>query len=204
MNLQFAKYSSYETKGKMENYVRSLNSPKPPISPAHRSDKISPYRLGMTSTSYLPGSWTIFKQTVSKYLSSKTISGYLPATLRQHVKKRPSDILMILALWTAVTCKNNLSRYITSIKGHFWPTYPLICNSSPSRAKKQLEMLNLSNMACVMCMSYLISVPDSPPLEWVLGAWMTFKKAKMAKNLRSGLSMSEMYPLNYKWLDLAI
>jgi hypothetical protein len=45
-------------------------------------------------------------------------------------------------------------------------------------------------------------VPDSPPL---LGAWMTFKKAEMAKiNLRSGLSMSETDPLSHKWLDFEI
>ena len=38
----------------------------------------------------------------------------------------------------------------------------------------------------------------------VLGTWMTFKKAEMAKTLRNGLSMSKMDPLNHKWLDFAI
>ena len=42
-------------------------------------------------------------------------------------------------------------------------------------------------------------------LKWeVLGAWMTFKKAEMAKILRNGLTMIETYLLNHKWLDFAI
>jgi hypothetical protein len=42
------------------------------------------------------------------------------------------------------------------------------------------------------------------PLLGFLGAWMTFKKAEMAKTLRNGLSMIETNPLNHKWLDFAI
>ena len=38
----------------------------------------------------------------------------------------------------------------------------------------------------------------------VLGAWMTFKKAEMAKTLKNGLSMIEMNPLNHNWLDFVI
>ena len=38
----------------------------------------------------------------------------------------------------------------------------------------------------------------------VLGAWMTFKKAELAKTLRNGLSMIEMNNLNHNWLDFAI
>ena len=38
----------------------------------------------------------------------------------------------------------------------------------------------------------------------VLGAWMTFKKAEMAKTLRNGLSMIKMNPLNHIWSDFAI
>ena len=38
----------------------------------------------------------------------------------------------------------------------------------------------------------------------VLGAWMTFKKAEMAKTLRNGLSMIETNPLNHNWLDFVI
>ena len=38
----------------------------------------------------------------------------------------------------------------------------------------------------------------------VLGAWMTFKKAEMAKTLNNGLSMSKTDPFNHKWLDFAI
>ena len=43
-----------------------------------------------------------------------------------------------------------------------------------------------------------------PPLLGVLGAWMTFKKAEMAKTLRNGLSMIETNPLNHIWSDLVI
>ena len=46
--------------------------------------------------------------------------------------------------------------------------------------------------------------PSGYPLLGVLGAWMTFKKAEMAKTLRNGLSMIETNPLNYKWFDFAI
>ena len=46
------------------------------------------------------------------------------------------------------------------------------------------------------------------PLSWgflrVLGAWMTFKKADMAKTLKIRFSMIEMNPLNHKWLDFVI
>ena len=38
----------------------------------------------------------------------------------------------------------------------------------------------------------------------VLGAWMTFKKAEMAKTLKNGLSMIETNPLNHNWLDFVI
>ena len=38
----------------------------------------------------------------------------------------------------------------------------------------------------------------------VLGAWMTFKKAEMAKTLQNGLSMIEMNTLNHNWWDFVI
>ena len=42
-------------------------------------------------------------------------------------------------------------------------------------------------------------------LKWeVLGAWMTFKKAEMAKTLRNGLSMIETNLLNHIWSDFVI
>ena len=41
-------------------------------------------------------------------------------------------------------------------------------------------------------------------LFWVLWAWMTFKKAEIAKTLRNGLSEIETIPLKHKWLDFAI
>ena len=46
--------------------------------------------------------------------------------------------------------------------------------------------------------------PEIPTLLEVFGAWLTFKKAEMAKTLRNGLGMIEMNPLNHKWLDFAI
>ena len=42
-------------------------------------------------------------------------------------------------------------------------------------------------------------------LKWeVLGAWMTFKKAEMAKTLENGLSMIETNPLNHNWSHFVI
>ena len=38
----------------------------------------------------------------------------------------------------------------------------------------------------------------------VLGAWMTFKKAEMAKTLNNGLNMIDTNPLNNNWLDFVI
>ena len=43
------------------------------------------------------------------------------------------------------------------------------------------------------------------PLFWgVLEAWMTFKKAGMAKTLKNGLCMIETNSLNHNWLDFVI
>ena len=42
-------------------------------------------------------------------------------------------------------------------------------------------------------------------LKWgVLGVWMTFKKAEMAKTLKNGLSMIKMNPLNHNWSHFVI
>ena len=38
----------------------------------------------------------------------------------------------------------------------------------------------------------------------VLGAWMTFKKAEMAKTLKNGLIMIETNPLNHNWSHFVI
>ena len=38
----------------------------------------------------------------------------------------------------------------------------------------------------------------------VLGAWMAFKKAKMAKTLKNGLSMIKTNPLNHNWSNFVI
>ena len=45
---------------------------------------------------------------LSTIISSALIEGYLAATLRNSARKRPSDIFMMLALWTAVTCRSVL------------------------------------------------------------------------------------------------
>ena len=42
------------------------------------------------------------------------------------------------------------------------------------------------------------------PSFGILVAWMTFKKAEMAKTLKNGLSMSKTDPLIHKWLDFEI
>ena len=55
-----------------------------------------------------------------------------------------------------------------------------------------------------ICRKVIFGVPEIPPLLGVWGAWMTFKKAEMAKTLRDGLSMIEMNPLNHNWSDFAI
>ena len=55
-----------------------------------------------------------------------------------------------------------------------------------------------------ICRKIIFGVPEIPPLLGVLGAWMTFKKAEMAKTLRNGLSMIETNPLNHNWLDFVI
>ena len=55
-----------------------------------------------------------------------------------------------------------------------------------------------------MCRKAIFGVPEIPPLLGALGAWMTFKKAEMAKTLRNGLSIIETNPLNHNWSDFAI
>ena len=45
-----------------------------------------------------------------------------------------------------------------------------------------------------ICGKVIFGVPEIPPLLGILGEWMTFKKAEMAKTLRNGLSMIEWTP----------
>ena len=49
-----------------------------------------------------------------------------------------------------------------------------------------------------ICRKIIFGVPA------VLGAWMTFNKAEIAKTLRNGLSMIETNSLNHYWLDFVI
>ena len=54
---------------------------------------------------------------------------------------------------------------------------------------------------------FIFKAPDST-LFWEglrgFGGVDDLKKAEMGKTLRNGLIMSEMDPLNHKWLDFAI
>ena len=55
--------------------------------------------------------------------------------------------------------------------------------------------------------NFIFEVPDSTLfLEGLrgFGGVDDLKKAEMDKTLRNGLIMSEMDPLNHKWLDFAI
>ena len=53
--------------------------PSPPMRPAHRSDMISPYRLGMTMTSNVDGSFTSWRTAESNIISSNFTVGYFSA-----------------------------------------------------------------------------------------------------------------------------
>ena len=55
-----------------------------------------------------------------------------------------------------------------------------------------------------MCRKVIFGIPNILPLLGVLGAWMTFKKAEMAKTLKNGLSMIEKNPLNHNWSHFMI
>ena len=66
------------------------------------------------------------------------------------------------------------------------------------------RLSNFSKISTLFVYSILLFDTWEYPLLRVLGAWMTFEKADMAKILRSGLSMSEKKLFNHKWLDFAI
>ena len=55
-----------------------------------------------------------------------------------------------------------------------------------------------------ICGNVIFGVPEIPLLLGVLGAWMTFKKAEMAKTLKNGLIMIERNFLNYNWSHFVI
>ena len=50
-------YKNYKSKVSKEKHVLPEGvNPRPPIRPAQRSDNISPYKFGITNTSYIVGS----------------------------------------------------------------------------------------------------------------------------------------------------
>jgi hypothetical protein len=49
-----------------------------------------------------------------------------------------------------------------------------------------------------ICGKVIFGVPEIG----VLGTWMTFKKAEMAKTLRNGIGMIETNPLNHNWFAI--
>merc|ERR1712051_675394 len=55
-----------------------------------------------------------------------------------------------------------------------------------------------------ICGKVIFGVPEIPLLLGVLGAWMTFKKAEMAKTLKNGLIMIKTNPLNHNWSHFVI
>jgi hypothetical protein len=89
--------------------------PRPPIKPADKSERISPYRLGMTMTVSAKGVGSVAiyisapiyrnknrqeptrRQTRSRRSSSYATSGYSLATARQAVKNMPSDIFLLVS-----------------------------------------------------------------------------------------------------------
>lgn len=95
--------------------------PRPPMRPADKSERMSPYltgsarllrspdyqayRLGMTMTRSAKGagSWVMRRQTRSRMSSVYLMFEYSLATSRQAFKNMPSDIFMTPALCTAVT-----------------------------------------------------------------------------------------------------
>ena len=70
--------------------------PRPPIRPAHMSDKMSPYKLGMTITrsEYGAGFCVICRQTRSSRSSSYLMLGNSFDTSRHADKNMPSDIFL--------------------------------------------------------------------------------------------------------------
>src|ERR687888_183192 len=72
--------------------------PRPPIMPAQRSETMSPYRFGSTSTSYSSGRWTSCMHMLSTIRSSNVISTFSAATSRATRRNSPSVNFMMFAL----------------------------------------------------------------------------------------------------------
>lgn len=77
--------------------------PNPPINPAHKSETISPYKLGMTMMSQDSGCIVNFIHMVSTCFSSYSICGYSWAISLAHLRNKPSPSFITPALCTATT-----------------------------------------------------------------------------------------------------
>jgi hypothetical protein len=131
-------------------------SPNPPIKPAHMSERISPYRLGMTITRSAKGfgfcvifpngacqsqsrrerkTQFTWRQTLSRRSSPYVISGNSLATSRHADRNMPSDIFLVILSHSLMTSRlRPYAHNIRLVNGR---------NSIPSTC--------LSVMECVAC-----------------------------------------------------
>ena len=67
--------------------------PRPPMSPAQRSEMMSPYRLGMHSTSNCVGFFTSCMHALSTIISRYSMSGYFSPAWRARAHDKTLDTL---------------------------------------------------------------------------------------------------------------
>ena len=86
-------------------------TPSPPTSPAARSLRMSPYRLGSTSTSYSSGLLhQLHAHVVDDAVLELDVRKLARPPRRAVARNSPSVCFMMFALWTAVTFLRPLSR----------------------------------------------------------------------------------------------
>src|SRR6266511_990731 len=78
-------------------------SPSPPVSPAQRSETMSPYRFGSRITSNVSGSHASRMASSSIWMASSSISGYAVASAAAVRRNTPSENFMMFALCPTVT-----------------------------------------------------------------------------------------------------